>query len=382
MAMIRSLTAAQTVALTAAALVLPVAPALSLTAQPSAAGLPAVYGGADADLSQTGWFAAWLPGKGGRCGGAVIAKRWIVTAAHCVVSIYDPDNLRVRINPDSRVDSVSSGIKVDRLVIHPKFVDNGKDLPNDIALLHTATDLTGPKLALNTSAAAPAKGTAARVYGFGATSAKAESSKVLQVANVADLTGPAGKTCGTYPKGRFNPATQLCAGGTSAARADACAGDSGGPLVITRDGKQELAGIVSHGGDTCNGDPQQPGIYVRVSAYAKWIKAAMAGPNFTIATNPGCLIPDDWCSVDSGKTVRFTLRNPGGKAGTWKVKSSKTGVVSVSPSSGKVASNGKVVVTVKPVTKAEKCTALTFTGQGLNTRRYSILVNGYADGGC
>ena len=74
--------------------------------------------------------------------------------------------------------------------------------------------------------------------------------------------------------GRFEwiPKTIFLCSGTSKGGKDACDGDSGGPLVIeSTEGKFELVGITSWG-KGC-GEPNQPGVYTRVSSFLSWIES-------------------------------------------------------------------------------------------------------------
>ena len=63
-----------------------------------------------------------------------------------------------------------------------------------------------------------------------------------------------------------DPVTQLCAGNGGT---DACQGDSGGPLVLRTASGPVQVGVVSWGLGCAR--PENPGVYMRVSAYAGWI---------------------------------------------------------------------------------------------------------------
>ena len=67
----------------------------------------------------------------------------------------------------------------------------------------------------------------------------------------------------------YIPDIFLCAG-KKEGETDSCEGDSGGPLVLKReDDRYLLAGIISWGIECAQ--PNQPGVYVRVSYFRDWI---------------------------------------------------------------------------------------------------------------
>jgi len=67
----------------------------------------------------------------------------------------------------------------------------------------------------------------------------------------------------------------ICAGYDGGVK-DTCKGDSGGPLMALQDGQLVQAGITSWGVGC--GQPQQYGVYTRLSHFKSWIDATVTPP--------------------------------------------------------------------------------------------------------
>ncbi|KAK9308841.1 hypothetical protein QLX08_001265 [Tetragonisca angustula] len=198
------------------------------------------------------------------CGGSIIAKNWIVTAAHC--STYSTSQYQVHAG-STNVDNGGSLHRVEQIIRHESY--GGKSIPvNDIALFRLAQplqlDSSRRAVTLNQAALSSLVGKYGLVTGWGTTRQSSSSTpRVLRKVSVPIVSmescRQAYNNLGRIPDG------EICAGFTKGGK-DSCQGDSGGPLVV--DGK--LVGIVSWG-KGC-GTPHYPGVYTDVAYYRKWIK--------------------------------------------------------------------------------------------------------------
>ncbi|CAK1600806.1 unnamed protein product [Parnassius mnemosyne] len=278
----------------------PVSPEDSLPAPQDICGIDTngdrIYGGQFTDLDEFPWMA--LLGYKTKenkmtyqCGGVLINKRYVLTAAHCVVGEIEQavgklSSARLgEYDIQTDIDCIDRDcadpyqeIPVISAHAHPGFVDGKKNREDDIALARLAqrvkyTYYVQPICLVDNSLRLDV-GSDVFVAGWGKTLAGTRSPVKLKLGmpifNKAECLNK-------YKKlGAILTDKQICAGGAFAE--DACRGDSGGPLMRKRpNGAWETVAVVSFGYGC--GREGWPGVYSSVASYLDWIKETMRSTN-------------------------------------------------------------------------------------------------------
>lgn len=232
-----------------------------------------IVGGTPAAAGEFPFIVSLQMNGGHFCGGSLIEKSWVLTAAHCIGSGSKGMKIKIGLLKQGDTSGVET-FSVTKIVIHPENSSANNDY--DFALIHLDRESSFPPTQLNRNnffipdeeADAPVAITA----GWGATSQNGSlSSKLLKV----PVPLVSARNCESSYGGQITN-SMVCAGYMSGGK-DSCQGDSGGPLVIKIDsGESYLVGVVSWGEGCAR--PKKYGVYASVNSAVGWIESQLAAP--------------------------------------------------------------------------------------------------------
>ena len=227
------------------------------------------------------------------CGGSLISKSVVLTAAHCVA--FDM-NFTVIIGRHNITNAViGDDVTVAEKVLYPTY-DLKKSDENDIALVFLARPTTADVdiVHLNTNDDIPIAGSDVTYLGWGEMDSNSSTTNTSDVLREVQTTVITNEQCEsaegivvdlnitTSYKGLITDA-MLC---TFAIGKDSCQKDSGGPLILRgNDASEDIQVGIASWGVGCASNTF-PGVTTRISHLYEWIKEVVcdkstnAGPFF------------------------------------------------------------------------------------------------------
>jgi trypsin len=225
------------------------------------------------------WDGMVVVQKNGRlvCGGSLIARDWVVTAAHCVTASSPTGGFSGVVIGRHKLSDATSGqvLPVDRAFRHASY-GSPQRFDNDIALIHLSTPAPKgtPTVKLIAPELAPSLvvGSSLTVIGWGTTSQGGSISDVLRQVTVPYIDNA---TCKSLPRYSAVSDNMICAGDLQSGGIDSCQGDSGGPIFLKTGDVWSQVGLTSWGIGCAQRNA--PGVYTKVSNYLTWVYEQTGG---------------------------------------------------------------------------------------------------------
>jgi len=271
-----------------------------------------IIGGSDARANEYNFAVSLQDSIGHFCGGSLIARDVILSAAHCQGGSYD-----VVLGRHDLDSGGGQKIRMARELPHPKYKRSSVDKDFMLVFLTSAATLNRnvDTVTLNGDSSIPEVSRGATVMGWGDTDIRDDVSKLSDVLREAQVNVISNSECDDS-SGSINGVrddynskiteNMLCARGN---RQDSCQGDSGGPLIS--DSTQ--VGVVSWG-ISCASNIF-PGVYARVSRAYDWIESEVCrGSEHAAEAGFRC----SGASASTRPSSPSSDYNPGsGQSGSW-----------------------------------------------------------------
>lgn len=193
------------------------------------------------------------------CGGVLVDKEFIITAAHCLIELNDEYTAWIG-GTDIKQESQFDQVLIDDILINPDYDQSISE--NDIAIAHLARPSSRMTAEMNTDRSNERTGKELYVGGWGVV--EPDSTTMSDHFRQVKIPIASQYTCKSTMGFPAGDSSTVCAG-YAEGKLDSCIGDSGGPLYTGN----TVVGLVSFGEDCAL--PNKYGVYTRVSHYVNWI---------------------------------------------------------------------------------------------------------------
>eukprot|EP01080_Neovahlkampfia_damariscottae_P011005 gene11005-3711_t len=230
-----------------------------------------IAGGTNATLGEIPYIASITLRDAQHCGGTLINKDWVITAAHCFNFVKYSDTKYILGRTNVLSQTGGSVVLQENVFIHPNYSNITGH--NDIAMVklsRSVSETENIKYAIIHEGNDLQIGMDSTVSGWGRTlySDPNSSSENLQTATIQIQTPSKCQLTTEEAKNNY------CAFSENPHRYF-CLRDSGGPLIWKSNNTSYLVGVIASSNGNCS-VLGSDGIYTKVSSYASWIKPLMS----------------------------------------------------------------------------------------------------------
>ncbi|XP_050957963.1 chymotrypsin-like elastase family member 2A [Labeo rohita] len=231
-----------------------------------------IVGGVNVTTGAWPWQVSIHVGFGHNCGGTLITKDWVLSAARCFQNFHFFKAVMYfgRLS-QSGTNPYETSRTASQIIKHPLFDYPNPD--NDIALVKLSSSVTFSDyirpVCLAAAGSVFAAGTESWVTGWGVLHPEGPPSNILQEVMIPIVSN---SECANVYEGVTSiTSNMICAGQEGRS---ICPGDSGGPMLSRKGSLWIQSGIMSVSRNLCN-DLKYPSGFTRVSQYQDWIKSYM-----------------------------------------------------------------------------------------------------------
>lgn len=234
-----------------------------------------IFGGFSVSIASRPFMASLRDNRNWHfCGGSILSNRWVLTAAHCVITQNDT-SIQVVVGT-AFLDAGGAFYNSIKVIWHASYDSSAH--ANDIAMIKTSSNIVFDSnvAPINLSKSATGGGVTAIASGWGHTSNAGTASNQLMTLNVTTISRTDCQAfVAEYDASEYDvtendepeyvlPLDVICV--LSKTDTGVCYGDSGGPLIVPGEGQ---IGINSFKVGKC-GDGNPSG-HASVSQHEKWI---------------------------------------------------------------------------------------------------------------